>query len=170
MVMANTPHPLSCTILGSAVPVVKLSTQSVWNRLFVCPTGLAQMLFPWNLLAWLTVQVPFNKMDMPSCPLKSQIVGSTGHLDQCALCGVLWSATMLQRQPKPLRGCPASLLYLGISPFCGQQRSVWKCGPDSPSARSLRASILGCSHCTILSPSGCIFLCLDSILGILRTY
>ena len=27
-----------------------------------------------------------------------------------------------------------SLLYLGISLF-GQQRSVWKCGPDSPSPR-----------------------------------
>ena len=29
----------------------------------------------------------------------------------------------------------ASPLYLGISPFCGQQRSVWKCGPDSPLPR-----------------------------------
>ena len=27
----------------------------------------------------------------------------------------------------------ASLLYLGISPFFGQQRSVWKCVPDSSS-------------------------------------
>ena len=30
---------------------------------------------------------------------------------------------------------PESPLYLGISPFCGQQRSVWKCGPDSPPPR-----------------------------------
>ena len=30
---------------------------------------------------------------------------------------------------------PASPLYLGISPFCGQQRSVWKWGPDSPLLR-----------------------------------
>ena len=30
---------------------------------------------------------------------------------------------------------PVSPLYLGISPFCGQQRSVWKCGPDSPPPR-----------------------------------
>ena len=30
---------------------------------------------------------------------------------------------------------PTSPLYLGISLFCGQQRSVWKCGPDSPTPR-----------------------------------
>ena len=50
-------------------------------------------------------------------------------------------------------GVPRLFLYLGISPFCGLQRSIWKCGPDSPSASSPRASILGCSHCAILSLS-----------------
>ena len=30
---------------------------------------------------------------------------------------------------------PVSPLYLGISPFCGQQRSIWKCSPDSPPLR-----------------------------------
>ena len=60
-------------------------------------------------LAWLTVQVPFNQMDMPICPLKSQIAGSTGHPDLCALCGVLWSAAALQRRPPaaPAAGCAA---------------------------------------------------------------
>ena len=28
--------------------------------------------------------------------------------------------------------CPTSPLHLGISPFRGQQRSVWKCSSDSP--------------------------------------
>ena len=63
------------------------------------------------------------------------------------------SAGCRLHQPKLLRWHPMSLLYLGISPFCGQQRSVWKCGPDPPSAHSPRASILGCSHRAILSRS-----------------
>ena len=40
-----------------------------------------------------------------------------------------------QLPASPGRGtawCPASPLYLGISPFCGQLRSVWKCSSDSP--------------------------------------
>ena len=155
--MANAPLPLTCTVLGSAVPTGKLSTRSVWNCRFVFPIALAQTPFSWNLLAWLTVQVPFSQMDMPICPLKSQIAGSTGHPDQCALCRALRSAAALQRRlpaapAKTSAWRPASLLYLGISLFCGQQRSIWKCGPDSPSAHSPRASILGCSHHAILSP------------------
>ena len=104
------------------------------------PTALAQMLLPRNLLVWLTVQVLFNQMDMLICPSKSQ------------------SAAVLRRQPKwlhqpkQLRWCPVSLLHLGISPFCGQQRSVWKCGFDLPSAHSLRAAILSCSYHAILNP------------------
>ena len=67
-------------------------------------------------------------------------------------CGMLLRGCTGHRlhQPKPLCWCPTSLLYLGISLFCVQQRSVWKCSPDSPSACSLRASILGCSHRAIL--------------------
>ena len=134
--MADIPPPRSCTVLGSAVPTVNLSTRSVRNRRFVCPTALPQTLFPWNLLAWLTVQVPFS---LKFSPLKSQIAGSTGHPDQCALCGALWSAAALQRRlpaasAKTSAWHPASLLYLEISPFCGQQRSIWKCDPDSPSS------------------------------------
>ena len=105
-VMVDAPPPPSCTDLGSVVPAVKLSTRSVWNHRFVCPSALAQTPFPWNLLAWLLVQVPFNQMDMPICPLQSQIAGSTGHLDQCALCGALCSAAALQHRPKPLPGIP----------------------------------------------------------------
>ena len=117
--------------------------RSVWNCHFVCPTALPQSLLPWNLLGWLTVQVPFS---LKFSPLKSQIASSTGHPDQCALCGALCITTTLQRRPSPphrLLAAPAktsawrpvSLLYLGISPFCGQQRSIWKYGPDSPSPR-----------------------------------
>ena len=47
---------------------------------------------------------------------------------------------------------PTSPLHLGISPFRGQQRLVWKCSSDSPFANSTRAPILGCSHSAILSP------------------
>ncbi|KAK2118967.1 LIM domain only protein 7 [Saguinus oedipus] len=46
------------------------------------PTAPAQITFPRNLLFWLIVQVPFNQMDMPICPSKSQIAGLTGHPDQ----------------------------------------------------------------------------------------
>ena len=113
--MANAPPPLSCTVLGSAVHVVKLSTWSVLNRRFFCPTALAQKPFPWNLLAWLAVQVLFNQMDMPICPLKSQIAGSTGYLDPCTLCGALWSTAALQRQPPaaPATGCTSQNHFAG---------------------------------------------------------
>ena len=49
-------------------------------------------------------------------------------------------------EPKGLRWHSMSLLHLGISPFCGQQRSIWKYGLDSPSVPSLRAAILSCSY------------------------
>ncbi|KAK2092315.1 hypothetical protein P7K49_028843 [Saguinus oedipus] len=37
---------------------------------------------PRKLLVWLTVQVPFNQMDVPICPSNSQIAGLTGRPDQ----------------------------------------------------------------------------------------
>ncbi|KAK2101124.1 hypothetical protein P7K49_022472 [Saguinus oedipus] len=46
------------------------------------PTALAQITLPRKLLVWLIVQVPFNQMDMPICPSKSQIASLTGHPDQ----------------------------------------------------------------------------------------
>ncbi|XP_078222099.1 uncharacterized protein LOC108590349 [Callithrix jacchus] len=85
------------------------------------------------------------------------IAGLAGHPDQCVLCGVLRSAAALRRrlkrphQPKRLCLRPVSLLHLGISLFCGQERSVWKCGFDSSSAHSLRAAILSCSYHAILN-------------------
>ena len=153
--MVDAPPPPSCTVLGSAVPAVKLSTQSVWDRRFVCPTALPQTPFPWNLLAWFTVQVPFSQIDMPICPLKSQIASSTGHLDQYALCGVLCSAAALQRRPPAAlaAGCTSQnsvLVTPGAPPpgnllVCGQYISIWKCGIHSPSELSLGAAILNCS-------------------------
>ena len=66
-----------------------------------------------------------------------------GTRNSALLYGALWSASALRRGPQPHRlpatpaktsACrPVSLLYLGISPFCGQLRSVWKCVPNSPS-------------------------------------
>ncbi|KAK2115756.1 hypothetical protein P7K49_006382 [Saguinus oedipus] len=46
------------------------------------PTTPAQITLPMKLLVWLTVQVPFNQMDMPICPSNSQIASLTGHPDQ----------------------------------------------------------------------------------------
>ena len=86
-----------------------------------------------------------NRAPGPVCFVRSAVE------HRCAVAPAAGCTGRQLHQPKPLRWCPASLLYLGISLFCGQQRSVWKCGPDSPSARSPRASILGCSHCAILS-------------------
>ena len=64
------------------------------------------------------------------------------------LYGALWSASALRHGPQPHRlpatpaktsaWRPVSLLYLGISSFCGQLRSVQKCVPDSPSPRIQR--------------------------------
>ena len=66
-----------------------------------------------------------------------------GSRNSALLYGALWSTSALRHGPQPHRlpatpaktsaWCPASLLYLGISPFCGQLRSIWKCVPDSPS-------------------------------------
>ena len=71
-----------------------------------------------------------------------------GTCNSALLYGALWSASALRRGPQPHQlpatpaktsaWRPASLLYLGISPFCGQLRSVWKCIPDSPSSRIQR--------------------------------
>ena len=71
-----------------------------------------------------------------------------GTRNSALLCGPLWSASALQRGLRPhqllatpvkiSRWRPAFVLYLGISPFCGQQRSIWKCVPDSPSPRIQR--------------------------------
>ena len=117
MVDAPPPRSVSGTV----------STGSVWNRRFVCPTVLPQKLCFCNPLGCPTVQVPFSQIDMPVCPLKSQISSSTGHPDKRALCGALCRAS--HRHPA---WRPASPLYLGISLFCGQQRSVWKRSSDSP--------------------------------------
>ena len=85
-----------------------------WERLespFVCPTVLPQTLFSWNLLGWLTIQLPFS---LKFSPLKSQIASSTGHSDQCVLCGALCSATALQRQlpAAPAASCTSQNLCL----------------------------------------------------------
>ncbi|KAK2097978.1 hypothetical protein P7K49_023429 [Saguinus oedipus] len=48
------------------------------------PTAPAQITLPRKLLVWLIVHVPFNQMDMPICPSKSEIAGLTGHPDQDA--------------------------------------------------------------------------------------
>ena len=71
-----------------------------------------------------------------------------GTRNSALLYEALWIASALRRRPelhrllatpaKTSAWCPASLLYLGISPFCGQLRSVWKFIPDSPSSRIQR--------------------------------
>ena len=61
--------------------------------------------------------------------------GTQTHALCAERCGapLLCSTSHQLHQQKPLHWHPMSLLYLGISLFCGQQRSIWKCGPDSPS-------------------------------------
>ena len=72
---------------------------------------VSQTICPYNPLGWPTVQVSFS---LKFSPLKSQISGSTGHPDQCSLCGALCSATALQRQPPatPATSCTSQNLCL----------------------------------------------------------
>ena len=50
---------------------------------------VSQTICPCNPLGWSTVQVSFS---LKSSPLKSQVAGSTGHWDKCALWGLLGRA------------------------------------------------------------------------------
>ena len=84
-------------------------TWSVWNRRFVCPTALPETLSPWNLLGWLTVQVPFS---LKFSPPKSQVAGPTGHPDECAFSGPLCSATTVRATAAPAAGCASQNLCL----------------------------------------------------------
>ena len=69
-------------------------------------------------------------------PGQARPVGSAG-----------WGRPPPPRLPaSPGRGTawhPASFLYLGVSPFCGQQTSVWKCSSDSPLRGFNESSNLG---------------------------
>ena len=73
-----------------------LSTGSVWNH------------HTHYLLGWLTVQVPFS---LKFSPLKFQVAGSTGHPDQCALCGALCSAAAPAAGYTSQNLCLASCVY-----------------------------------------------------------
>ncbi|KAK2115058.1 E3 ubiquitin-protein ligase sh3rf1 [Saguinus oedipus] len=80
------PPRQACSSLG---PVLNESRPVVCERALgsvqspvPLPTAPAQITLPRNLLVCLIVQVPFNQMDMPICPSKSQIAGLTGHPDQ----------------------------------------------------------------------------------------
>ena len=80
-----------------------ISTASISNSHFVCPTALPLTLCPCNPLGWPTVRVPFSLM---FSPLKSQVAGSTGHPDKRALWGALGRASRCHsscrlHQPRP---------------------------------------------------------------------
>ena len=155
--MVDAPPSLSCTVLGSAVPAVKLSTRSFGIAVLFVPLRWPKSHFPeisWpgslsksRSIRWIC-QSAVSSLRLPV----QQGIQTCALFAECCEALLQCSAGRRLHQAKPLRWCPLSLLYLGISPFCGQQRSVWKCGPDSPSAHSPRASILGCSHRAILSP------------------
>ena len=138
MVMVNTPPPPSCTILGSAVPAPGAFGIAV---LFV-PLRYPKRCFPG--ISWagsLSKSRSVSSSAISSLRLPVQQGTRTNEL--CVECCVALLRYSTGRRPHRLPAAPAktsawrpaSLLYLGISPFCGQQRSVWKCGPDSPSSR-----------------------------------
>ena len=58
------------------------------------------------------------------CPLKSQISGSTGHPDQCALCRALWSTAALQHRP-PAAPAKTALLASHVSFIPGNFPVLW---------------------------------------------
>ena len=89
-VLVDTPPPQSAS--GT------ISTASIWDCRFVCPTALSHMLCPCNPLGWPTAQVPFS---LKFSPLKSQVAVSTRHLDKRALWGSLGRAG--RRHPGFLR-------------------------------------------------------------------
>ena len=100
MVMVDAPPPRSFS--GT------VSMWSFWNRRFVRPTALPQMLCPCNPLCWPTFQVSFS---LKFSPLKSRFASSTGHLDKHTLWGALCRAGRRHpgcrlHQPKPLPGVP----------------------------------------------------------------
>ena len=144
--MVDAPPPRS--ISGN------VSTGSVWNHRFVCPTVLPQMLCPCNPLCWPTVQVPFS---LKFSPLKSPVASSTGHPDKHALCGALCRASRRHpgcrlHQPKPLPGVPYLLYTWEFPCSVGNKDQSGNAALTHLSAHSPRASILGCSHSAILSP------------------
>ena len=130
-----------------------VSTGSIWNRRFVCPTVLPQTLCPCNPLGWPTVQVLFS---LKFSPLKSQVAGSTWHPDKRSLCGVLCRAGRRHpgcwlHQPKSLPGVPRLLYTWGFPHSVGNKDQSGNAALTHLSAHSPRASILGCSHSAILS-------------------
>ncbi|KAK2094871.1 hypothetical protein P7K49_026331 [Saguinus oedipus] len=60
------------------------------------PNALATITLLRNLLVCLIVQDPFNKMDMPIYPSKSQTARLTGHPDQSVLCPVLCGVALAE--------------------------------------------------------------------------
>ena len=135
--MVDAPPPRSCTILGSAVPSGNLSPGVFRIAILFVPLRYPKCCHP---------EISWASSLSKSCSVSSSALPSLKLLAQqgtqmSVLCGDRCVAPP-QRGPLPHRppAAPAktsawrsvSPLYLGISPFCGQQRSVWKCGPDSP--------------------------------------
>ena len=150
MVDAPPPQSLSGTVCMG----------SVWNRGFVHPTGLPQTLCPCNPLGWPTVQVSFS---LKSSPLKSRVPGSTGHPDKRALWGALGRAGRCHpgcwlRQVVHLPDVPRLFYTWEFPCSVGNKDQSGNAALTHLSADSMRASILGCSYSTILSPPILIFL------------
>ena len=127
---------------------------SIWNCGFVRPTGLPQTLCPCNPLGWPTLRVPFS---LKSSPLKSQVAGSAGHPDKCALWGALGRAGHHHpgcrlRQVVCLPGIPRLCYTWEFPHSVGNKDQSGNAALTHLSADSTRASILGCFHSAILSP------------------
>ena len=134
--MVGTPFPQSCTVLGSAVPAPGVFGITV---LFV-PLRYPKCCFPgisWAGSLSKSHSVSISALSSLRLPVQQGTQTSALCVEHCVALLCYRAGHRLHRLPAApaitSAWRPASLLYLGISPFCGQQRSVWKCGPDSPS-------------------------------------
>ena len=159
--MAEAPPPWSCTFLGSAM----LAPGAFGIAILFVALRYPKRCFPgifWPRSLSKSRAVSSSALSSLRLPVQQGTQTSALCAECCGAPLRYSTGRRLHQLPaasaKTSAWHPASLLYLGISPFCGQQRSVWKCGPDSPFVHSLRASILGCSHQAILSPSPYIFI------------
>ena len=105
----------------------------VSNRGFVRPTGYPKRSVP--AIPWAGLLSKSRSVSSPALSsLRLPVQQGTHTSTPCGDCWVGPAAdTPAPASPgRPTAWRPVSFLYLGVSPFCGQQRSVWKCSSDSP--------------------------------------
>ena len=136
--MADAPPPRSCTVLGSAVPAPGVFGITI---LFV-PLRYPKRCLPeisWPGSLSKSRSVSSSALSSLRLPVQQGTQTNTLCVECCGALLRYSAGYRLHRLPaapaKTSAWRPTSLLYLEIFPFCGQQRFVWKCSPDSPSLR-----------------------------------